>query len=142
MRLQGGSLSNEIGRVEVCASGQWGLVCDDEWDDTDATVVCRQLGYTGMGILDKQSTLNGNYYVNMYYNLAIDGVATHKSTFGLGIDGVYVIDRVKCTGNESTILDCERPKNTHCHAGLEEAGAICRNNVPCKCNIMVSVCMN
>ena len=48
MRLQGGSLSNEIGRVEVCISGQWGLVCDDEWDDIDASVVCRQLGYTGI----------------------------------------------------------------------------------------------
>ena len=48
VRLQGGSLSNEIGRVEVCASGQWGLVCDDEWGDTDATVVCRQLGLRGL----------------------------------------------------------------------------------------------
>ena len=46
MRLVGGSSYGE-GAVEVCRNQQWGRVCDDDWDDNEAGVVCRQLGFPG-----------------------------------------------------------------------------------------------
>lgn len=46
VRLVGGS-SPSNGRVEVNFGEGWGTVCDDDWDDNDARVACRMLGYQG-----------------------------------------------------------------------------------------------
>ena len=80
VRLVEGSSYNE-GRVEVNYNGEWGTVCDDGWDDTDAGVVCRQLGFGS------------------------SGTAIESAGFGQGSGSIW-LDNIVCIGNESTLIRC------------------------------------
>lgn len=50
VRLAGGNTLYE-GRVEVCQNQEWGTVCSIGITPREASVVCRQLGYSARGKL-------------------------------------------------------------------------------------------
>ena len=75
-------------------------MCDDGWGQTQAAVVCRQLGLTG-------------------------GVALTNNDFGPGLDPIW-LDSVVCTGDEATLAACHHQNwaENDC-AHFEDVSVVC-----------------
>ncbi|XP_056014421.1 deleted in malignant brain tumors 1 protein-like [Ostrea edulis] len=99
IRLSNGSSAAD-GRIEVLINGTWGAVCYPNRDYSVVNVVCRQLGYQG-------------------------GIPTPSDVFG-GINGQTWLHRIRCTGQEASLLDCPLSVtgSSNCYFN-EQAGAIC-----------------
>ena len=67
IRLQGGRTPAE-GRVEICFNDRWGTICDDEFGKQEASVVCRQQGFSPEGLLFFIDTCSVRYVIiNLIY---------------------------------------------------------------------------
>ena len=125
LRLVGGNIPNE-GRVEICMNNEWGTVCDDSWDSTDATVVCRQLGYSTTGQEPPPACSGMNSYLTDDLFVLTDAVAFSRAHFGAGTGTIY-LDSVSCTGSEANLIDCSRSSSVTCYSGhSEDAGVRCQ----------------
>ncbi|XP_069478469.1 CD5 antigen-like isoform X1 [Ambystoma mexicanum] len=89
------------GRVEVRYNGVWGAVCDDSWDQVDASIVCRQLGCA---------------LVQSY---------TYNSSFGTSSWPV-LMSNVQCTADDFALWECAQRGWEHhnCPTG-RDAGVTC-----------------
>ncbi|XP_063408957.1 deleted in malignant brain tumors 1 protein-like [Mytilus trossulus] len=89
------------GRVEIRLNGTSGTVCDDKFDNSAATVVCRVLGHTNGGI----------------------AVLDHR--FGPGTGPIWYDDLV-CRGDEQNLDQCmAKPLNNSNCNHKEDVGVIC-----------------
>ncbi|NXK15169.1 DMBT1 protein, partial [Herpetotheres cachinnans] len=89
------------GRVEVKHNHQWGTICDDDWNFSHASVVCRQLG-CGMAVS-----------------------AYRAAHFGPGSGPVW-LDDVHCSGTEAALSEClARPWGVSNCDHDEDASVVC-----------------
>ena len=97
------------GRVEVFINGVWGLVCANDWDTFDATVVCNETSLGTIGTV-YQVTNNGS--------------------------GTLWLSGVDCVGNEPHLSQC--PHNGigvigNCDRLSGFAGVQCTGKTGCNC---------
>ena len=132
--MAGGSIPNE-GRVEICIGNVWGTICDDGWGNNDATVVCRQLGYSTTGryvdamsiLFDTQIVMQCIKSVMLIFISTSDAVAFSSSHFGAG-SGSQFLDGVACTGSENMLIFCSSSSSVYCSNGhYEDAGVRCQS---------------
>ena len=92
-------------------------VCDDDWGENEASVVCRELGYGGL----------------LRFTIG--------SKFGL-VPAPHTGDEHRCEGTEENLLDCtfSSPTGMQCDSG-EGAGVICDTREP-EVRAREEVCFN
>ena len=124
LRLVGGPNQYE-GRVEVCVDNQWGTVCDDNWDNTDAIVVCKQLGYAYTGSKLHLSYLRLFIPLLIHSFTFVGGQAFSGAHFGAGTGPIF-LDDVHCNSNVTRLLQCtSNPIASHNCAHSDDAGVRC-----------------
>ena len=128
IRLVGGANQYE-GRVEVCINDQWGTVCDDSWDTTDATVVCKQLGYAYTGSECKCCSVHVSENSKLPLFCDAGGIPYTNAVFGAGTGPIF-LDDVVCTSSDSQLLECSsRPILVHNCDHRADSGVGCEGNI-------------
>ena len=75
------------GRLEVFYDGEWCTVCDDYWNEEEADVACRQIGFVGGSVED------WDRFRNSFFPPGAE-------------DQTIALDDVTCTGSESELAEC------------------------------------
>lgn len=105
LRLVGGR-NEEEGNVQIFHMGEWGSICDDEWDSYEAAISCRQLGFPGA----KRHT--------------------YSSQFGYSLNRIWM-DNLYCYGSEANLTDCRFDGwGIHDCERTEAAGVQCKEKPP------------
>ncbi|KXJ19618.1 Neurotrypsin [Exaiptasia diaphana] len=93
--------SSVQGILQIYHNGQWGTICDDDWDMLDTKVACKQLGYES---------------------------AVASKFLGQGPDPIW-LENLGCIGNELSLDQCTHSGwGSHNCGHDEDVGIVCTAN--------------
>ena len=122
VQLVGDSRYNNFGRVEVCIDGDWWKVCNDAFTNLDASVLCKQLGFSPYG--ENQS----NVILWLELMLHLLGAIARSSVYQEpALD--YFVSQLNCSGSEEDIFACNHSRSQSGLACTSDAGLICQSKV-------------
>ena len=97
--------------MELCVAGTFGSICDNGWGDMDASVVCRQLGFSPHGAIALPGYIFG-------------GSASRDSEYS-------------CVGSEDKLASC--PYQPAANTSCGRAGVVCQGEVVSAFNSLVCI---
>ncbi|CAG2242006.1 unnamed protein product [Mytilus edulis] len=101
--LDDGHIRLISGMIKIFYNGTWGTVCDDDFDDKNAQVACRQLGYNN-GIFAGSTAKKNKYGLTMWIAGETKKLAycTHA---GWGVGNCFPGEnvKIKCNNNSEGI---------------------------------------
>ena len=87
--------------MEVCFNNTYGSICHDLWNELDAQVVCRKLGFNSTG-----------------------ATALSNAEYGSSSGPIY-LDNVQCDGSESSLEYCDHSLEIDQCDHSQDAGVSC-----------------
>lgn len=106
------------GIVQLCYSNQWTVICSSEWSYNEASVSCKQLGYSSKGII------NVNSYSKVYDILGAIVLHVMMTT------SVNLIKyAISCNGSETSLLQCVNTANISTCQMAQYGGIKCRGKL-------------
>ena len=125
VRLVGGP-SNSTGRLELCANGVWGRICNrfQYWGPDNTRVVCRQLGFPDTGKM-----VQLQYLLPKFPNVGAF-VVNESRPFGRS-ERTAVLSEVHCVGTETELLECSHSSIGWHTCGLQHQELVSDITISC-----------
>ena len=144
LRLVRGTVTDgtfSSGRLEIYVNGQWGTICDDYFDQTDANVACKQLGFSRAN--SYRASASGGYERSTVFatSSALNSMYC-MCRFNYGSGPIW-LDDLRCRASDTRLISCpHRGTGSHNCGHSEDIAVYCNSKWQSAYFIVEPYCMH